>query len=619
MTPTIFRYDPLAEPDSIRLLLLEPSDDADAELRGSFVHTTTRERADDILDGFIALSYCWGDPTPTSSISVGNGQYHVGITASLDTALRGVRDARCVCRLWVDALCIDQQNVKEKNQQIPLMGSIYEAADHTIIFLGPPTADAEMVLRRAGRWHELGEEERQETFTMAARDILRRPWFSRTWVLQELVLSRDPLVQCGRVRTRWMSLRALFRGATAGALQAFHVMDEIRSDFYRRRRSLLEILCMRRATEASDPHDMVYGVLGLVARTENWPAALVDYSLAVELMYTTAARHSLAASPSGATLQMLLSAANDTTPLEERQRPRLPSWVPDWTRGQAYPAPVPDTFMASRYVQPEGTWHTTANEPAVLVCRGRPKFWREVHALGPVFPPPSTLPAVLRDRCRACFSKAPRYGSGSLGPRLREYSVGGRSSALWLASEFDACWKALFNAIQPSSSDGPRWGLGSSDAGSMLQQAFGLESNLVLGSHYIPEDSGMRMNLAAMVSLYLEDGDGVSAIEGRRLAVLGYDVDGMLAIVPFHTTTGDVCTALGASLRTYVLRRSPDRADCHAILQAGDCPPTTDSVSDGLPVEGSYYWGRLVGESFVEYRYGSRADERPRPDNIVLL
>lgn len=68
-----------------------------------------------------------------------------------------------------------------------------------------------------------------------------------------------------------------------------------------------------------------------------------------------------------------------------------------------------------------------------------------------------------------------------------------------------------------------------------------LESNLVLGSHYIPEDSGRRMGLAAMVSSYLENADGASALDGRRLAVLGYGVSRMLAVVPFHTTTSDVC------------------------------------------------------------------------------
>ena len=78
---------------------------------------------------YVALSYVWGDPNKTREIFV-NGK-SVQVTKNLESALRILRDklpVRLGVRLWVDALCINQKDVKERNAQVQRMLDIYEKA-----------------------------------------------------------------------------------------------------------------------------------------------------------------------------------------------------------------------------------------------------------------------------------------------------------------------------------------------------------------------------------------------------------------------------------------------------------------------------------------------------------
>ncbi|CZT41393.1 uncharacterized protein RSE6_01128 [Rhynchosporium secalis] len=69
------------------------------------------------------------------------------IIASLDLALRHIRDPIRVIRIWADGVCINQQNGSEKSQRVAQMGLIYETAHHTIIFLGLATERSELLVR----------------------------------------------------------------------------------------------------------------------------------------------------------------------------------------------------------------------------------------------------------------------------------------------------------------------------------------------------------------------------------------------------------------------------------------------------------------------------------------
>jgi hypothetical protein len=92
--------------------------------------TTKLEEA----DPYSALSYVWGDITEKSRLFLDGHPYL--ITQSLFVALRHIRAkfARTeALRLWVDAVCINQDDIMERNSQIPIMGDIYKRAERVIL------------------------------------------------------------------------------------------------------------------------------------------------------------------------------------------------------------------------------------------------------------------------------------------------------------------------------------------------------------------------------------------------------------------------------------------------------------------------------------------------------
>jgi len=84
-----------------------------------------------------ALSYCWGDPTVIAPILVNGSTMEV--TTNLEAALRELRELRGqkVKTIWVDALCINQQDPTERGLQVMRMGLIYSRAFTVLAWLGP--------------------------------------------------------------------------------------------------------------------------------------------------------------------------------------------------------------------------------------------------------------------------------------------------------------------------------------------------------------------------------------------------------------------------------------------------------------------------------------------------
>ncbi|KAH8706896.1 heterokaryon incompatibility protein-domain-containing protein, partial [Phaeosphaeriaceae sp. PMI808] len=112
----------------IRLLDLHPGgpdDDLQCTLRIVDLHSQPK---------YEALSYVWGDFNVLAPLTVNDTI--VNVTKNLNTALRRLRfpsDVRC---LWADALCINQKDVAEKQQQIGLMRDIYASATGVTMWLG---------------------------------------------------------------------------------------------------------------------------------------------------------------------------------------------------------------------------------------------------------------------------------------------------------------------------------------------------------------------------------------------------------------------------------------------------------------------------------------------------
>ncbi|KAK2729889.1 hypothetical protein CKAH01_10054 [Colletotrichum kahawae] len=305
-----FKFCPLEEADAIRLLVLDPSHETTAPLSGCLINTTLFACDSDFANGYLALSYVWGNTALTSSVRIEG--IDVGITDRLAEALTQLRNA---CpgvpqRIWADAVCINQSDTAEKNSQVRLMGNIFSLAKATVIYLGPSSPGIETIFKavteskprfvavdRAGKpqvaiarnLHKVEKVHVKPGLMPSAAaidELLQRPWFTRVWVTQELLLSRDAWVQCGALRVRWRELGALLvpildqtKGSGSTALQqmlSLSLEDEKipddetpmspwelrkRREAQEGKRSLSYILRMRQGCRSSDPKDMIFGYM----------------------------------------------------------------------------------------------------------------------------------------------------------------------------------------------------------------------------------------------------------------------------------------------------------------------------------------------------------------------
>jgi hypothetical protein len=115
--------------NSIRLLRILPT--STAELIDCEVRTSTT------ADSYVCLSYCWGGP---SVHLVRLNGFHVAVRDNLHEFLQEARRRNTDHWFWIDALCINQINVAERNHQVMQMAAIYRSADEVIVWLGTKIA-----------------------------------------------------------------------------------------------------------------------------------------------------------------------------------------------------------------------------------------------------------------------------------------------------------------------------------------------------------------------------------------------------------------------------------------------------------------------------------------------
>lgn len=86
-----------------------------------------------------ALSYVWGDPTVTATVTI--DYTPIQVTVSLESALRRLRLSDKPRILWVDAICINQYDNGEKTHQVCIMSYLYNSASEVLVWLGDLGAD----------------------------------------------------------------------------------------------------------------------------------------------------------------------------------------------------------------------------------------------------------------------------------------------------------------------------------------------------------------------------------------------------------------------------------------------------------------------------------------------
>jgi len=353
-----FEYQKLTEPDAIRLIILQPSEDLESPLHCELITTTLTHRQDDLLEHYTALSYVWGDTSKIITIMVDGHTFP--ITTSLDTALRHLRDTSRTRKVWTDAICINQDDLEKRNRQVRQMASVYSIAQHTVIWIGEGTPETDQFFknlkllssyRQTGRQMMSSDENasNESTRMSASRDILSRQRFKRVWILQELVRSLDPWVQCGKLCVKWDDVKTSvteFPVSQPGEnrIQVLHDMAKLHSEYpsgrFRRRleqdsqdprlvaQNLLSLLTSRRGLGVADPRDMLFAHVGLLGNVQLDESLLrlieIDYEKEQDLVFFDLARF-LTESFQDYRILTFLENRHPTT------SSNTTSWIPDWT------------------------------------------------------------------------------------------------------------------------------------------------------------------------------------------------------------------------------------------------------------------------------------------------
>ncbi|KAI0549974.1 heterokaryon incompatibility protein-domain-containing protein [Xylaria curta] len=367
-----YSYTPLKATNEVRLMNLLPGRDS-SPISVEIFHVML-----DSSPQYEALSYAWGLKDDAYHALAGSAK--IAISTNLHEALQHLRSTEHKRTLWIDALCIDQNNDKERSQQISLMRDIYRTASQVVIWLGAKSSSSDCALkfleylskmkeRKIYRWTEIGLKQRDEEDWEALDELLARPWWSRAWVLQEAWSATDAILQCGQSIISWDIIkraslqlaklddpllsrreRGLHRDkiswvdATTPLLErlvlgllyvngqrlclwesnkrryglALHLVYGKPERSYHS--TFSDLLWNTWDRQAADPRDKVYSLIG-VAEGELSPMIIPDYSKPMEQVYKEVARSIIMTEKH---LDMLL-AANGVAGSD-----LLPSWVPDW-------------------------------------------------------------------------------------------------------------------------------------------------------------------------------------------------------------------------------------------------------------------------------------------------
>lgn len=177
-----YRYGSLP-PDTIRLLRLLPHQDRNAPIHCQLFDYSLQE-SDTRTHPYDALSYVWGGSDKPQSISI--SQHPVVVTRNLHEALSRLRYRSIERIIWIDAVCINQENDREKEQQIQLMAKIFAQANCVVVWLGEATDNSSLALetiRSAGDKRSIYSPSDQSIQPILT--LLRRPWFRRIWVRKQ--------------------------------------------------------------------------------------------------------------------------------------------------------------------------------------------------------------------------------------------------------------------------------------------------------------------------------------------------------------------------------------------------------------------------------------------------
>ncbi|KAH7071787.1 heterokaryon incompatibility protein-domain-containing protein [Paraphoma chrysanthemicola] len=411
--PNLFyNFGKLDPPSSFRLLhIIRRPDDADvgnASCDYELIQTTF-----DQAQPYETLSYVWGTNERSETVTLRDGKL-LRITKPLKEALAFVLQQCATAYLWIDQICIDQDDRVERGDQVKIMGRIYSSCSRVLVWLGqmiydlPPKDDPGQISQRevvsvhkTSATMQLFRRLRKvagsgDTPTRSfCHEIMQSPWFQRAWIFQEIVLPPSALFVMATTATPpkqalTMSLPDLhamvYREAMGiGANDAVAETIRIMYRRYNERRSndrsapspieqTLSLLAPR--AETSEELDRLYAFFGLNHDTGINLTPSYDPTLEVAMIDT-------ATSIIEGTCSLDIFEVIPRVLDHAVQSEKIPTWTPDFRRehlvtpfkrshfdfrqpiGSLWPA-----FISSTYTYYRGTIYCAGEEKRTIQAHG---------------------------------------------------------------------------------------------------------------------------------------------------------------------------------------------------------------------------------------------------------
>ncbi|KAN0099292.1 Ras family domain containing protein [Hyaloscypha variabilis] len=320
---------------------------------------------------YIALSYCWGSANKTREVNIyGGGK--VKVTENLSDALKGLRFKMGSKMLWVDALCINQEDLGERSQQVRVMRHIYSTAKEVVSWIPHDTcipvdiaggfsssrgAVIDYLIKNKfngkGTKDRLSPPRTRESQPAdgwvkdrweVINDFFSEPYWTRVWVIQEVAVNPKAKVLCGQFEIPWNDLVAALMVwkkdpdiaplHQRAFLKAMH-LAEFRDRFAAKREpiSLLNAIRWSYQTIATDPRDKIYGLLGL-CYDGNTLVPLPNYMQPLEEIITDMSKRMMTVNRS---LDLVCFRG---TSLSSN---KLPSWTPNFWSGSFHSMKIHET------------------------------------------------------------------------------------------------------------------------------------------------------------------------------------------------------------------------------------------------------------------------------------
>ncbi|KAK6437522.1 hypothetical protein LTR95_006278 [Oleoguttula sp. CCFEE 5521] len=403
---TPYTYTPLTE-GQIRLFALSPGEEHD-QIRGCFKVVSLKRPPP-----YRAISYAWGDAVLSRKVIVDERQ--LNITLSLEGALRRLRSKSDEVVLWADAVCINQADLDEKASQVMTMFSIFSKSESVAVWLGPMTSDDadafwtvrifDRMLRELPDDHVEGRPEAALAFfdqahtgpanrspprcrccgngqqrsyngmesirigMDAVAQLISRPYFSRLWIVQELVAgtrlmrtsyrqrgprSHYPIdmttrLYCGSHHIAFSSLINAIRGynrlpafalrrpwssAADNVLNLGRLVRMFNMSRLSGMPSLLQVMDAVKDMACTDPRDRVFALRAMTG-IDGIASLKPAYDIPPNVLWQRMATHLLTTSsatkfPSPAVVLAMAAVCRDNS--LPRTTRSLPLWVPDFER-----------------------------------------------------------------------------------------------------------------------------------------------------------------------------------------------------------------------------------------------------------------------------------------------